>query len=366
MIGDTKMKSIDRRKFLKLAGITCLGGMINANLLKKYSYAQEEKVLVVSEWGGSFQDALREAYFKPFTKETGIRVIEQTLGGKGLAKLKAQEQAKNVELDLVGGPHLWAAIGKKQGILDKIDTKYIDVSNVKKGALMEYGFGYSIASWGITFNQKTYPNKQPRNWKDFWDVKAFPGPRTMFGSVIFRHPEYALMADGVTPKDIYPLDSKKIDQAFKKLDEIKSHITAWYSTGGQCQQLLADEEVVLAEFFNGRTYSLAQQGVPLKFEFNQAVYNYTTWVMAKNAPHKENALKFLGFISQPAPQAHMARITTYGPVNTKALELIKDGPLLKHLPSYPDNLENQIELDADWWGENIASYAGRWNTWLSS
>ena len=359
------MKPISRRKFLKLTGATCLGGMVGASFFSPQSYAADENVLVLSEWGGEFQDALREAYFKPFTQKTGIKVIEETWGGTGLAKLKAQQQANNVEIDLIGGPHLWAPLGKKQGILEKIDPKYIDTSNIMKGAVMDYGFGYAIASWGITFNEKTFSGKQPRNWADFWDVKSFPGPRTMFGPVIFRHPEYALMADGVAPENVYPLDAKKIDQAFRKLDELKPHITTWYTTGGQCQQLLADEEVVLAEFFNGRTFALAQKGVPIKFEFDQAVYNYTTWVLAKNAPHKENALKFLGFISQPEVQANLAKLTTYGPVNTKALELIKDETILRNLPSSPENIKNQIELDAEWWAENIGAYAARWNTWLS-
>ena len=76
MKGDTKMKSIGRRKFLKLTGMACLAGMVDTNLLTKHSYAEDENVLVVSEWGGWFQDALREAYFKPFTKKTGIKVIE--------------------------------------------------------------------------------------------------------------------------------------------------------------------------------------------------------------------------------------------------------------------------------------------------
>ena len=231
-----------------------------------------------------------------------------------------------------------------------------------------YGFGYSVASWGITYNQKTYSKKQPRNWADFWDVKSFPGPRTMFGSVIFRHPEYALMAAGIAPKDVYPLNSKKIDLAFEKLEEIKPHITAWYSTGGQCQQLLADEEVVLAEFFNGRSYALAQKGVPIKFEFNQAVNNYTSWVMAKYAPHKENALKFLGFISQPEPQAHMAKISTYGPVNSKALDLIKDDMVhvllpFMILPIY-NNLQNR-DRNLEFAAANMGANPRRTFLWIT-
>jgi putative spermidine/putrescine transport system substrate-binding protein len=360
------MSSINRRAFLKILGASCAGAILESEPFGKNLSLAEENILVVSEWGGSFQDALREAFFEPFTKETGIKIIEQTWGNQALAKLKAQEDANKVEVDLVGGPPLWAFIGKDQGIVDKIDTKFIDKSNVMKTSMMEYGFGYSLASWGLTFNTKTFSKKAPKSWSDFWDVKSFPGGRTMFGSALFRHPEYALFADGVPLKEVYPLDPNKIDRAFKKLDEIKPNITTWYTAGGQCQQLLADQEVVLAEFFNGRTFDLGKEGVPVKFEFNEAVYNQTTWVLAKSAPHKESALKFLGFISQAKPQARLAEITTYGPVNKKALDLIKDDTIIKNLPSHPDNIGKQIELDSEWWAKNMAAYSSRWNTWVSS
>ena len=58
-----------------------------------------------------------------------------------------------------------------------------------------------------------------------------------------RKPPIALLADGVPADKLYPID---MDRAFHKLDEIKPHITVWWTTGAQPAQLLLDKEVVMA------------------------------------------------------------------------------------------------------------------------
>lgn len=363
--GRRLVRTMNRRQFVRLAGM----GAVSSGALfasKRSSWAQKEDVVVISSWGGAFQDGMRKAYFEPFTKETGIKVIENNYGPQGLARLKAQVEAGRVEVDLFDGPPQWPIIGRRQGILERIDPRYFDAGNLVRGAIQEYGFGFTSVSWGITYNTKTFAKHTPRTWADFWDVKTFPGRRAMFGASIFRHIEYGLMADGVSPEQVNPLSMEKVERAFKKLDQIKPHISVWYPGPAQAQQLLADAEVVLAEFLHGRTAVLARQGQPLAFEFNQGVFNYATWVLGKGAPHKENALKLLGFISQPNPQAEMMLASDYGPVNMKAFELIKDEALLRLAPTFPENLKRQVLLDAEWWGEHEEKLAERWRKWVAA
>ncbi|NKC51940.1 hypothetical protein HED63_23235 [Ochrobactrum cytisi] len=51
--------------------------------------------LTVVGFGGAIRDAFREAYFAPYAKEKGIKVLEDTTNG-GLAKQKAMVDAGNV------------------------------------------------------------------------------------------------------------------------------------------------------------------------------------------------------------------------------------------------------------------------------
>jgi len=91
-------------------------------------------------------------------------------------------------------------------------------------------------------------------------VKKFPGPRALQDQAPFNL-EFALIADGVPMDDLYPLD---VDRAFKKMDEIKDHITVWWKNGAQQIQLLTSAEVIYSSAWNGRVNVAQKKGVPLE------------------------------------------------------------------------------------------------------
>ncbi len=70
---------------------------------------------------------------------------------------------------------------------------------------------------------------KPTTWADFYNVEKFPGTRS-----VYDHPrgnlEIALLADGVDPAKLYPLD---VDRAFKKLATLKPSIGIWWNSGAQ-------------------------------------------------------------------------------------------------------------------------------------
>ena len=47
-------------------------------LTMSYSLSASADELYFASWGGAYQDAIREAWLKPFNKETGIDVVEDT------------------------------------------------------------------------------------------------------------------------------------------------------------------------------------------------------------------------------------------------------------------------------------------------
>ncbi|WP_163473705.1 extracellular solute-binding protein, partial [Klebsiella michiganensis] len=73
-----------------------------------------------------------------------------------------------------------------------------------------------------------------------FDLRKFPGKRTLGDNVVATI-EAALMADGVAPEQLYPLD---VERALRKLDTIKAQTIFW-STNSQSQQLFVDGEVNL-------------------------------------------------------------------------------------------------------------------------
>jgi putative spermidine/putrescine transport system substrate-binding protein len=352
-------KTITRRRLLHGALLGAAGSS-----LPLVSHARTVKRVVISGWGGATQRAMRRAFFTPFTQATGIEVEELTYASSGLARLKAQLREGVAQVDLLDGPPFWPIIGREQGLLEKITLPGVDKSHFIAGAIEEYSFGYSTVSWGITYlrNRKA----EPRSWSDFWDTRAHPGKRAFFGPFVARHVEYALMADGLDIKDVNPLDDAKVERAFRKLSQIKPHVAVWYQTPAQCERLLLDRQIDMAEFFNGRAFFLKDQGVPLEFEWNQAITNLPVFVLAKHSPNREYALQFLQFLSQPEPQAAFAQLINYGPTNLRALPLIKNRLTLERMPTFPRNFSKQLVLDGRWWGENQHRIGARWSQLLAS
>ena len=67
--------------------------------------------------------------------------------------------------------------------------------------------------------------------------------------------EFALMADGVPPADVYNVLStpEGLDRAFNILESIKENLIFW-EAGAQPPQMLADGEVVMTTAYNGRIF----------------------------------------------------------------------------------------------------------------
>ena len=133
----------------------------------------------------------------------------------------------------------------------------------------------------------------PNGWTDFWDTKNSPAiapDRHRAGGT--PELEFALMAAGVPPDKLYPLD---IDKAFASYDKIKGDVVKWWDTGAVPMQLLTDREVVLTSVWNGRMAAIQAAGVPAAISWHQGLLKRDCWAVPKNAPNKANAMKFIAF-----------------------------------------------------------------------
>jgi putative spermidine/putrescine transport system substrate-binding protein len=184
------------------------------------AWASEQ--LVVASYGGGWAAAMTEAFHKPFTQETGIPVV--VASGTDLAKAKAQVMTRNIQWDVVELSAGWLATGLRDDLWEKLDTSVIDMSDTVPDTQHEYGIGMCMSSGGLAWNSQRHPEgKHPTDWQGFWDVNRYPGRRGMM-TRITGVLEFALMADGVDPKKLYPLDAER---GFKSLDRIKPHVTNW-------------------------------------------------------------------------------------------------------------------------------------------
>src|SRR4029078_303506 len=78
-----------------------------------------DSVTVVS-WGGAYQDSVRKAFFEPFMKETGGKIVEDELH-REIAKIRAMVETGNVTWDVVENDSQTTMASCAEGIVEKID-----------------------------------------------------------------------------------------------------------------------------------------------------------------------------------------------------------------------------------------------------
>ncbi len=344
--------------------LSCLVGA--SNLVAKELMVQPGSDLVVVATGGTFEQAMREHFYDPFSKATGVRVnpVAATVSEQW-TKVKAMYAAGNVEWDIVS-TYPYDLVSQRELLYDLGDCKSLPnvVAQGVPGTCARFGILRTIGGGVIAYSTKAFArDRAPRSWADFWDVKRFPGPRALpnAGSPWWVL-SAALMADGVAPERLFPLD---VDRAFRKLDEIKPHVKVWWRTGDQSQQMIRDGDVVMAMMWSGRALSLKNDGVPLDVEWNQAIKDVAFWGVLKKAKNVNAALAFLNYFMD-RPEAHLAfsRKIVYDTANRRALELLPE-PERPARATFERNWRNMVEIDDAWVGANRAAVLERWNAWLA-
>jgi putative spermidine/putrescine transport system substrate-binding protein len=315
----------------------------------------KSKLVVVADFGGTTREARKRVYFDPFTQETGIGVITPDWDP---AKYELMAKRGRSQWDGADTPPLYAVKLANERSLQRFPDK-VTRSPVVFESLRDVDTGGYTISINQGFLKGKFGNRRPESWADFWDVKKFPGKRAM--SVGFYMIEPALLADGVKPEELYPLD---FDRALAKLDEIRRH-TLFYKTLAEGQLYLQAGTVSLAQLTNGRLYGLKAQGVDVEVVWNQALFQGSNGATVPNgAPHSDAMFALAQFMMDPKRQAQFSEATGYGPVNPKALELMDD-QLLAQMPNSEEHLKLAASIDPAELLQQEKEYLARTTEWLA-
>jgi putative spermidine/putrescine transport system substrate-binding protein len=322
--------------------------------------------LIVTSFGGAYQDAQRKVYFEPFKQDTGIDLVEDVWNG-GVGTIRAKVEGGGHEWDVVQVEADELVIGCEEGLYEPIDWEAIGgKEQFIDAAVNDCGVGTIVWSTALAYDGDKITQDSPQSWADFWDTEKYPGKRGLR-----RHPKYtleaALMADGVPPDQVYEVlrTPEGVDRAFAKLDEIKDDII-WWEAGAQAPQLLASGEVVMTNAWNGRISAANRDdGRNFKIVWPGSIYAVDSWVILRDTPHKDPALKFIAFASQPEHQSKLPEAIAYGVTHIGAAEEI-DPDLLRDLPTAPENLKDAIELDTEFWVENVEPLTERFTAWAAA
>jgi len=348
-------------KTILKSGILAAAALALSASLAAPSFARD---LTVVSWGGNYQDAQREIYFKPFAAKTGKPVLDESWdGGIGVIQSKVKAGAPNWDAVQVEAEEL--ALGCADGLYEKIDwDKMGGKDRFLDSAVNDCGVGAIVWSTAIAYDGDKL-KEGPKNWADFWNVEKFPGKRSLRKGPKYTL-EFALLADGVPKDEIYDVlgTEEGVARAFKKLDELKPNIV-WWESGAQPLQFLASGEVAMTSAYNGRITGINRtEGKNFKVVWPGSIYAVDSWVVLKDAENKDAAQDFIAFASQPDDQAKLPEFVAYGlPVKEAAAKVPEK--FAKDLPTDPANMTDAISLDVDFWIDNAETLTQRFNAWLA-
>lgn len=325
------------------------------------SHAQSQ--ITVVNFGGANGNAQKKAYFEPYEKSTGNKVVGVEYNGEQ-AKIKAMVEAKKVTWDVVEVESPDVARGCDEGLFEKLDySKVGNKADFSPAAIHECGIGTFVWSTVMAYNADKLKTA-PVTWADFWDTKKFPGKRAMRKGARYNV-EFALMADGVPVQDVYKVLATKdgAERAFKKLTELKPNIQ-WWEAGAQPPQFLVAGDVVMTTAYNGRIDAAQREGKNLQITWTGGIYDLDFWVIPKGSPNKDAALKFIALASSADAQAEYAKNISYGPTNMKALAKL-DAKVLGNLPTSTANAKSALQFNVSFWADQGEALEKRFAVWAA-
>ncbi len=312
--------------------------------------------ITYASYGGAYQDGQKKSYCDGFAEETGVTIDQD--GPMDNAKFRLMVSSGRVVWDVVDVSASFLYGSAAGNFFEKLDYTKIDKSRIDPRYVTEHGVGDIVYSNNLGYSKAAFPgDKTPRNWADMWDLKTFPGKR-MLNANAGGSVEAALLADGVAPKDLYPLD---IPRALKKLDQIKDHLL-WWETNSQSQQLLVSGAAVMGMINNGRVYDSVQKGAPLALSWDLALQSADYLVIPRGSKNVDVATALIDYVTRPEPQAMFANIMVFSPTNPAAFKLI-DPKLAAWLATNPAYAERSVVTNNEYWRDNLDRVTKIWTQW---
>ena len=335
-----------------------------------FYYAKENDVmngekLVVYNWG----EYIDPEVLTMFEEETGIDIVYEEFETNEILYPKISSGASAYDVICPSDYMIQRMI--ENDLLSEINFDNIpNLKNIGKQYLEQsrqfdpenkYSVPYCWGTVGILYN-KMMVDEPVDSWSILWDPK---------------YKDNILMQDsvrdafGVTLKYLgYSLNSIDLDElteAKNLLIEQKPLVQAYVID--QVRDKMIGNEAALGVIYSGEAIYTQKENPNLEYVIPKEGSNIwiDSWVIPKNAEHKENAEKFINFLCRPDIALMNFEYITYSTPNEAARELIEDESIRNSEIAFPDlskydNLETFQYLGT----EADQVYGDLWNKVKSS
>lgn len=124
--------------------------------------------------------------------------------------------------------------------------------------------------------------------------------------------------------------------------------------------------------YNGRIFdAMVAENQPFDVIWDGQYMDLDMFVIPKDAPNPEAAMEYLKFATDTQRLADQAQYISYGPSRKSSAELVglyKDGKteMAPHMPTNPENMQNAVLDNPEFWADHDAELTERFNSWLAS
>lgn len=360
---------MNRRSFLKYLGLAgaaagLAGGPFGLPLRKSWA----AKSIRFDGWGGVVSEAFREHAFKPFTKATGIKVIEGEFGDMDtyLTRVKASfPPGGEFNLAHLSGVFDYARyIGLGYGVVldeSKISNlKYIMEAMMKPYRAITNGtlsaVPYDYGQTGIAYNTK-YVSKEKAEKLGaslLWD-KDLDGKLGSWGD--WRtNIWYGALHTGQHPNDI-----KDLQAVWEALRQQRKMVKKYWGSGAELMSLLANEEIYATVAWSGRVAALQAQGHPIGFLSPYNCYSWQECIFVLKGTDLPTAHRLLDFMLDPKCAIAVAEGQKYPSSLDPSKVPMPDA--VKKLPAFDPSgkLEGYLFADPAYWNGHQVEWAEKWD-----
>lgn len=361
---------ISRRDFIRFAGIAgaALGlaggpfGLVN----RAFSGS---KSITCHSWGGSTSEALRQFAFDPFTKASGIEVVDAAFTGMDafLTQVKASYppggEFNIAHLSAVYDYARYTDLGfgvvldeSKIPNLANVMTKMTDtLRGITKGTLS--AVPYDLGQTGIAYNtEKISKDKAEKLGASLLFDKGLKGKLGSWGGDFRTNMWYAALHTGQNPNDI-----KDLKAVWNALKEQRGLIKKYWASGSELMSLLANGDIYATVAWSGRVAALQKQGHPIGYLSPDGTYSWMEYMYVLKGTDLAVAQKLLNFMLEPEAAIAVAKGQNYPPSLDPTKVAMPDE--VKKLPAFDPTgkLDGYLFADPAYWNSHQVDWAEKWD-----
>ena len=354
---------LSRRSFLGLTAAAAASAGLSMPWMGRALAAVTE--VRFDGWGGTVQDALDKYAFQPYTKKTGIKVVQGTFGDENeiITKVKTSKPGDFQVVHSSGVNYYIKYVNA--GMTSEINEANIpNMANVLQPMIEPFrkltpklsAVPYDYGTTGIAYNTKVISAEEAKEQgvKMLFD-KKYAGKIGGYADMTTRV-WYAALATGQDPNKIEDMDA-----VWAKVREQRDIAKKFWGSGAELMDLLSKGEIVVTDAWSGRVASLQEQGHPIGYLDPKGSYAWMEDMLVLKGSPMAECEELINFMLDPATSIAVAEGQSYPPsLDPNKVKLTEK---IEKLPAFDPTgkMEALTFADPQYWADNEDAWQKQWD-----